>query len=217
LGFFNFKILLSPFDDLSSVYIFAFHIDNLKLTLENITMAEEKKEKWLNYLAISTVLIAVCATLSTFKGSGYSNKALMSQTKASDQWAFYQAKSMKGYMFQMQKDNFELESEMVSKSKGSEDIRTKFQSKMDEYDKKIKQYEIEKEQISNEAKKFEAEKDLFKLHSSAFGIAVIFLQISILLSSISMLAKKRMVWYLSLAVGIIGVFYFCNGFFLFIG
>jgi hypothetical protein len=28
-------------------------------------MAEEKKEKWLNYLALTTVILAVCATLST--------------------------------------------------------------------------------------------------------------------------------------------------------
>jgi len=179
-------------------------------------MAEEKKEKWLNYLAITTVLIAVCATLSTFKGGGYSTKSLMSQSKASDQWSFYQAKSMKGYMFQMQKDNFELEKEMLSKSKASEDIQTKFQAKIDDYDKKIKQYEADKEQISNEAKKFEAEKDEFKKHSTEFGFAVIFLQISILLSSISMLAKQKLVWYLSLVVGVVGVFYFFNGFFLFI-
>ncbi len=35
-------------------------------------MAEEKKEKWLNYLALATVILAVCATLSTFKGGGFS-------------------------------------------------------------------------------------------------------------------------------------------------
>jgi hypothetical protein len=33
-------------------------------------MAEEKKETWLNYLALTTVILAVCATLSTFKGGG---------------------------------------------------------------------------------------------------------------------------------------------------
>jgi hypothetical protein len=31
-------------------------------------MADEKKEPWLNYLALTTVIIAVCATLSTFRG-----------------------------------------------------------------------------------------------------------------------------------------------------
>ena len=56
-------------------------------------MAEETKERWLNLLATTTVIFAVCATLSTFKGAGYSTKAVLSQTKAADQWAFYQAKA----------------------------------------------------------------------------------------------------------------------------
>ena len=37
-------------------------------------MAEEKKEPWLNYLALTTVIFAVCATLSTFKGGGFSKQ-----------------------------------------------------------------------------------------------------------------------------------------------
>ena len=71
-------------------------------------MAEEKKETWLNYLALTTVIFAVCATLSTFKGGGYSTRSVMSQSQASDQWAFFQAKSIKAYMYQMQKENLEL-------------------------------------------------------------------------------------------------------------
>jgi hypothetical protein len=61
-------------------------------------MAEEKKEKWLTYMAITTVLIAVAATLSTFKGGGFSTRSLLNQTLASDQWAFYQSKSIKSYI-----------------------------------------------------------------------------------------------------------------------
>ena len=59
-------------------------------------MAEEKKEPWLSWLALSTVILAVCATLSTFKGGGYSTRSVMSQTQAPDQWAYFQAKSIKG-------------------------------------------------------------------------------------------------------------------------
>jgi hypothetical protein len=91
----------------------------------------------------------------------------------------------------------------------------KYEEKITYYSKKIEQYEKEKKDISTEAKKFENQRDDCKLHSAAFGIAVIFLQISILLSSISALTKKKYVWYLSLIVGAIGVFYFFNGFFLF--
>jgi len=179
-------------------------------------MAEEKKEQWTTYLAISTVIIVVCATLSTFKGGGYSNKALMNQTSASDQWAFYQSKSLKSYVFEMQKDNLELQSEMISKSNPKDEVLAKYQEKLASCAKKIQQYETDKAAITVQAKKFEADRDDCKLHGSAFGIAVIFLQISILLSSISALAKKKYVWFLSLFVGVIGIVYFLDGFFLFI-
>jgi hypothetical protein len=179
-------------------------------------MAEANKEQWTTYMAISTVIIVVCATLSTFKGGGYSNKSLMSQTSASDQWAFYQSKSLKSYIFEMQKDNLELQNEIISKSAPSPEVLAKYEEKIASCEKKIHQYDLDKEEISKNAKKFEAERDECKLHGSAFGIAVIFLQISILLSSISALAKKKYVWFLSLAVGIVGILYFLDGFFLFI-
>lgn len=179
-------------------------------------MAAEKKEKWTTYLAISTVIIVVCATLSTFKGGGYSNKSLMNQTSASDQWAFYQSKSMKGYNFEMQKDNLELQAELIKKADPKDVLISRYQDKMDSYSKKIQQYETEKVDIMKKAKEFEALRDDAKLHASAFGIAVIFLQISILLSSISALAHKKYVWFLSLAVGVFGILHFLNGFFLFI-
>ena len=178
-------------------------------------MADDKKEKWMNYMAITTVLVAVCATLSTFKGGGYSTKSLMNQSLASDQWAFFQSKSMKGYIYETQRDNLELQKEMVPKSVNSKEVVEKYQSKIDAYNKKIKKYEEEKAEITKEAKRLLAERDESKKHSGPFGIAVIFLQISILLSSISALAKKHYIYYLSLVVAVVGVLYFFDGFFVF--
>jgi hypothetical protein len=178
-------------------------------------MAEEKKEKWLTYLAITTVLIAVTATLSTFKGGGFSTRSLLNQTKASDQWAFFQSKSIKGYIFDMRRENLELQLESVKKQKGNEDLVKKYESLIEDYKQKIKKYEEEKEEITKAATGFEKERDLSKLHSGKFGIAVIFLQISILLSSIATLSKKKFVWYCGLVLGVIGVFFFIDGFFLF--
>ena len=167
-------------------------------------------------MAISTVIIVVCATLSTFKGGGFSTRSLMNQTMASDQWTFYQSKSLKSYIFEMQRDNLELQNEQNSKLKVSDEVVAKYQEKINNYNKKLEQYEAEKKEISLQARKYETERDMCKLHGSAFGIAVIFLQISILLSSISALARKKYVWFLSLAVGLVGILYFADGFFLFL-
>ena len=178
-------------------------------------MAEEKKETWLNYLALTTVILAVCATLSTFKGGGFSTRSVMSQTQASDQWAFYQAKSVKGYIYEMQKDKLELEIKgMVAKAPQA--LLEEYRNKIDGYGKKIARYDEEKAAIQKEAKRYEQIRDDAQKHSQTFGIAVIFLQIAILLSSIAALIKKKPVWVLGMAVGIVGIVYFADGFLLFL-
>ncbi len=178
-------------------------------------MAEEKKENWFTYMAVTTILIAVTATLSTFKGGGFSTRSLLNQTLASDQWAYFQSKSIKSYIFDMRRENLELQMELLQKQKGNEALVSTYKAKIEEYKKNIQKYEEEKETISKDAKGFEDIRNESKKHSEKFGIAVIFLQISILLSSIATLSKKKFVWYCSLVLGVLGIFYFIDGFLLF--
>ncbi len=175
-------------------------------------MAEEKKEPWLNYLALTTVILAVCATLSTFKGGGFSTRSVMSQSQASDQWSYYQAKSIKSYMYQMQKENLELRMRELPKGVNAQS----YHDKIDDYARKVEKYEQEKIEIQDKAKELEAARDEAQKHSRAFGMAIIFLQISILLSSIAGLLKKKPVWYVGLATGAVGMVFFADGFFLFL-
>jgi uncharacterized membrane protein len=177
-------------------------------------MAEEKKEPWLNYLALTTVILAVCATLATFKGGGYSTRSVMSQTQASDQWAFFQAKGIKSYLYELQKEKIEMEL-VALQGKGQQQAAETYRKKADDYAKKIQKYDGEKAEISKEAKKFEAIRDDAQRHSKIFGMAVIFLQIAILLSSIAALMKKKPLWLAGMAIGIVGIVYFIDGFLLF--
>lgn len=179
-------------------------------------MAEEKKEPWLNYLALGTVILAVCATLSTFKGGSYSTRSVLSQSQAADNWAFYQAKSLKGYLYEIQKEVLELDLQERGDSL-SPGILAAHREKLESYSKRIAKYEAEKSEITDQAKKYEAVRDDAQRHAQIFGIAVIFLQIAILLSSIAALLKKKMIWYVGLAVGAAGIVYFVNGFLLFMG
>ena len=178
-------------------------------------MSEEKKERWLNYLALTTVIFAVCATLSTFKGGGHSTKAVLSQTMASDQWSYYQSKSIKSYLYDLQKEKIELELKALGQ-KAPAQMKEEFQKKIAAYTEKIKRYEGEKEKIQADAKDLEKKRDEAQKHQQAFGVAVIFLQIAILLSSVSALLKKKPLWLISLLAGVAGLVYFANGFFLFI-
>ena len=174
-------------------------------------MAEEKKEKWLTYLSATTVIIAVCATLSTFKGGGYSTKALLHQSKASDQWAHFQAKGIKSYIYEVEVEN--INTQLLEKN--NEDVIASLTKRKDKYNQKIEQYGKEKEEIKKEAEKLEGIRDDSKKHSEVFGMAVLFLQVSILLSSIAALIKKKEIWFVSMALGLIGIVYFINGFWLF--
>ena len=176
-------------------------------------MAEETKERWMNYLALATVILAVCATLSTFKGAGYSTRSVLSQTQAANQWAYYQSKSIKGYLYEIQKESLELESKK-DRAKGSKVLSAEYEKKIELYSKKLKRYDEEKAVISNDAKKLESIRDEAQKHSQIFGLAVIFLQIAILLSSIAALLKKKYVWVLGLGTGVVGLVYFANGFLL---
>jgi hypothetical protein len=181
---------------LSSCY----RIDSRRKTME------EKREKWLNYLALTTVVLAVCATLATFKAGGNSTRSVLSQNQASDQWAYFQAKSIKGYLYELQHEKLELELAALKR----QSPRASFpdmEKKIEEYGKKIAKV------IEVDARRFEAVRDDAKIHSQIFGVAVIFLQIAILLSSIAALMKKKVVWIAGLFSGVAGVGYFLNGFF----
>jgi len=178
-------------------------------------MAEEVKETWLNFVALTTVILAVCATLATFNGAKYSTRSVLSQTQAANQWAYYQSKSIKGYLYENQMETIELD---MKKNKGklAPAVAAEYEKKLDYYRQKINKYDEEKAEISKEAKRLESVRDDAQKHTGIFGIAVIFLQISILLCSISALMKKKPLWILGSVTGVFGIVYFINGFLLFI-
>jgi Domain of unknown function (DUF4337) len=179
-----------------------------------LNMADDKKEPWLNYLALTTVVLAVCATLATFKGGGFSTRSVLSQAQASDQWAFYQAKSVKSNLYELALANTELD-QLALPVTTPRPVQDAYARRVADYKTKVGKYDQEKAQIMSDAKALEEARDLAAKHGALFGIAVIFLQISILLSSIAALLKKKPVWLLGLMVGAVGVLYFFNGFLLF--
>ncbi len=174
-------------------------------------MAEEKKEAWLSYLALTTVIFAVCATLSTLKGGGFSTRSVIAQAQSSDQWSYYQAKSIKGYIYDLQREKLELEVKSLNVSRSA----TEYEKRIDSYSQKVKKYDEEKEEIKKKAEELEKRRDVAQMHSTAFGLAAMFLQIAILLSSIAALMKQKYFWFLGVATGCFGLVYFLNGFFLF--
>jgi hypothetical protein len=167
----------------------------------------EAKQIWLNWLAISTIILSASATLGGAKSAGYSGRAMMAQSQASDQWAFYQAKSIKEHAFEMQGDLLEIES-----ASAATDKKANYQPKITEYSTAVVKYRGEREEIKAKAESLEKNRDLSQRIGGVFGMAVIYLQIGITLSALAALLKKKPVWWISLIIGAFGMLYFVNGF-----
>ena len=173
---------------------------------------EEKRDKWLNFLALTTVIIALGATMSTLSVGKFSNRGILKQTQASNQWAYYQAKSIKAYLYELQKEK--LETDLKLSPNIDEGVRNEYEQKITKYGEQIRRYEQEKIDIQGQAQSLEKERDQAMVHSQQFGLAVIFLQLAILMSSIASLMKKKLMWGVGLMVGMLGFLYFANGYLL---
>src|ERR1017187_1807578 len=71
--------------------------------------AKEARERWTKYVSLSMVIIAVLAAVATLKGGGFStrtlkemNEATFNQTQAFDQWSFFEAKSIKQNLYEIE-------------------------------------------------------------------------------------------------------------------
>jgi len=172
-------------------------------------MADEKKEKWLNWLALTTLIFSAAATLGSSKAGGYSGKAMSEQILASDQWAFYQAKSIKQHTVGVQCEALKLAMLPVP-----EPIQAKYQETIDRITKEVSRYDAEKKDIKTSAGDHEKNRDVSAKFAGLFGRAVLYLQVAIIVSALAALMKKQPLWLVSFVPGIIGMIYFIRAFWL---
>lgn len=156
------------------------------------TEKESGKKGWSIWLAVSTAFMAVLAALSSLQAGHHSNEALISQVQASDQWAFYQAKGLKYDLTQLM-----LSSNTVQ---DTAKLRTK-----------LNQYTADQAEIKAEAQKDEKESAEHLERHIILSRAVTFFQVSIAISAIAILTRKRFLWYVALLLTLAGAFQFILG------
>ena len=156
-------------------------------------MSEEKKEPWINHMALVTVILAVCATLSTFKGGSYSTQSVISQALASDQWAFFQAKSTKQSLAEASRDLMPA------------DRQPAYQAKIDRYEKEKNEIKSQAEAIENAAKEWDRKSDEQMHLHHRWAQATTALQVSIALAAIALLTKKKWLEWGMFGVGAVGL------------
>jgi hypothetical protein len=164
--------------------------------------AKEQREAWTKYTSLSLVFIAVLAAIATQWAGKYSSRVLVKlndstfhQAKASDQWSYYQSKSIKQNLYEVSREQL---------SRGGESAAEAARG-LEGFNAKIAKYEKDKKEIQEAAQTLEKQRDesraaadLASRHGSGMGLAVSIFQISIAMGSICLVTKRKPLWYLSL-------------------
>ena len=146
--------------------------------------AEHSDAVWISWVALSTAILAVLAAIAGLLSGQHANEAMMNQIEASDQWSYYQAKSIKGAV---------LDAKIALSTTPSEQDR-----------EKATKYQEEESEIKSEAEHKEVgAKSNFHKHE-VFARGVTMFQIAIAIAAISALTKRRRFWIVSLLFGVVG-------------
>jgi hypothetical protein len=164
---------------------------------------------WLRYLSLATAIIAVFAAVASLESGANSNEAILekseamlNQARASDGWAYFQAKGIKATVSDAVADTLADDRPEKAKLK-AEAIR--YRGETDEIKKTASELEA-KVKESNERC------DAMMGHHHRFAISVTLLQIAIALSAIAALTRLRPLWFVGMAVSLGGLVMFVFGF-----
>jgi hypothetical protein len=149
--------------------------------------AQHSRATWISWVALSTAVLAVLAAIAGLLSGSHANEAMMNQIQASDQWSYYQAKSIKS---------------AVLDAKISPDEKDRA---------KVAKYEEEQAEIKAEAEKKESEARANFHRHEVFARGVTMFQIAIAVAAISALTRKRRFWIVSLVFGAAGCVFLALG------
>jgi hypothetical protein len=167
---------------------------------------------WVRWLALSTAIFAVMAAIASLESGQFANESLLhmneatlKQAKASDAWAYYQAKGIKQYARDSQASILASTHAPEDQVKQSRDEAARLKSEQDEIQKEAQGLEREQAELQEESRR-----DL--KHHHTFAYAVTTLQVAIGLSAVAALVERRGVWFLALVAGAGGIVLFILGF-----
>jgi len=147
-------------------------------------------------IAALAVIAAIISSLETMETSGVitsKNDAVLKQNQASDQWTYYQAKSLKQNMY-----------EIAAANAGD---------KRDDYLKRVQRYDGEAKDIEKKAHDLEAERD-HALHKGdahehrhhGLTLAATLVHVGIAVTTLAIITKgRRWPWYAGMALAAAGV------------
>ncbi len=143
-------------------------------------------------MAILAVVVATVALL----GHRAHTEEVVLQNKVSDQWAFYQAKNIRRH-------TDELFADIASVVATKDEAQT---AKLrDKYSAEAARYSGEQKDLDAEAHKLERETSHERRRGDRYDLAEVFLEIALVITSITLLSGRRVFWHLGIILGVVGI------------
>lgn len=183
----------------------------LKEHLDHAIEESERSPGWMQYLSVSTAMLAVLAAVASLESGAYSNDAILSkndgvlqQAKASDAWSYYQAKGTRASVLATA-------AEAIAESNGA--TASRLRQEADRYKSEQKEIQEKARELENKVKEDDERAEALLERHHQFARAVTFSQISIALSAIAALMRKKWLWFTALGAGAGGIAFMVRGFF----
>ena len=155
--------------------------------------AEHAKEPFDKMVAVTMAVIAAMLAIDGVMAHLLTTEELLLQQKASDQWAYYQAKSIRRYDSEVASDVF----------KGIHTEAT--EPFIEKYKKAAEKYREDTDEISKEAKGLESESHMKGDQAHCLDYGEVFLELGIVFASMAILTKSRLIWFASMGSACVGL------------
>jgi hypothetical protein len=170
--------------------------------------AEEQRAPWLTWLSLSTAVLAVLAAIASLESGDHANDAIvlktdatLTQSAAGDAWSFYQSKSLKEDMYRA-----------LLPLAPRPEVAEEWTKRANEEGAKKDERKAEAEKLGAEVKASDVESKVHLERHHQFAKSVTIYQVAIALAAIAALARKKWLWWVSLAVGALGAVFLVLGF-----
>jgi hypothetical protein len=182
----------------------------LKEHIDHALEVGEGGPRWMQYLSVSTAVLAVLAAVASLESGAYSNDAILAkndgvlqQGKASDAWSYFQAKGIRATILATQAEA------LAESNRAAAD---RMRQEADHYRGEQKELQDKARELENKVKEDDERAEALLERHHQFARAVTFSQISIALSAIAALMRQKWLWFTALAAGVGGIVFMARGF-----
>ena len=174
-------------------------------------LKEIKAKTFTKRIAMTTAIFAVLLAITSLGGNNAMKEMLLLQQQASDQWAFYQSKTLREHLYRT--NGLRIELDLLERGAGMKpEVKKRYEAMLKEMRAEEVRYGEEKKKMEEEAKLLETERDKNLSKDPYFDYAEVLLQISIVMASISILAVSRQIFYFALVSASLGTILMLNGY-----